>query len=210
MSKKLWGYARVSTREQNLARQLFELQKYVAKDDIFIDKQSGKNFDREQYKQLRAMVREGDELFVKSIDRLGRNKEGIKDELQYFKKKGVIVHILDFPQTLVSVEDEHTKNIMDMVTNLLIEVFGFVAEEERNMIRARQAEGIAAWRRTGKTKTGRPYGRPRKEVPEQAWDNVRALVKEKRIKTAQAWQLLGVSKNTYYRMMRQCAQEKED
>ena len=78
MSKKLWGYARVSTREQNLARQLFELQKYVAKDDIFIDKQSGKNFDREQYKQLRAMAREGDELYIKSIDRLGRNKEGIK------------------------------------------------------------------------------------------------------------------------------------
>ena len=210
MSKKIWGYARVSTPEQNLERQLYALQKYVNEEDIFIDKVSGKKFDREQYKQLRMIAREGDELFVKSIDRLGRNKEGIKDELQYFKKKGVIVHILDFPQTLVSVEDEHTKNIMDMVTNLLIEVFGFVAEEERNMIRARQAEGIAAWRRTGKTKTGRPYGRPRKEVSAQAWDNVRSLVKEKRIKTTQAWQLLGVSKNTYYRLIRRRAQENEE
>ncbi len=205
MSKKLWGYARVSTREQNLERQLYELQKYVNKEDIFVDKQSGKNFDREQYKQLRTMVREGDEIYIKSIDRLGRNKEGIKDELQYFKKRGVHVHILDFPQTLVAVDDEHQKAVMDMVTNLLIEVFGFVAEEERNMIRARQAEGIAAWRRTGQTKTGRPYGRPRKEVSEQAWDNVRALVREKRIKTTQAWQLLGVSKNTYYRLIRRHA-----
>ena len=210
MSKKIWGYARVSTREQNLARQLYELQKYVNKEDIFVDKQSGKNFDREQYKQLRAIVREGDEIYIKSIDRLGRNKEGIKDELQYFKKRGVHVHILDFPQTLVAVDDEHQKAVMDMVTNLLIEVFGFVAEEERNMIRARQAEGIAAWRRTGRTKTGRPYGRPRKEVSEQAWDNVRALVREKRIKTTQAWQLLGVSKNTYYRLIRRRAQENEE
>ncbi len=209
MSKKIWGYARVSTREQNLARQMYELQKYVNKEDIFVDKQSGKNFDREQYKQLRAMVREGDEIYIKSIDRLGRNKEGIKDELQYFKKRGVHVHILDFPQTLVAVDDEHQKAVMDMVTNLLIEVFGFVAEEERNMIRARQAEGIAAWRRTGRTKTGRPYGRPRKEVSEQAWDNVRALVREKRIKTTQAWQLLGVSKNTYYRLIRRHALEEE-
>ena len=209
MSKKLWGYARVSTREQNLERQLYELQKYVNKEDNFVDKQSGKNFDREQYKQLRTMVREGDEIYIKSIDRLGRNKEGIKDELQYFKKRGVHVHILDFPQTLVAVDDEHQKAVMDMVTNLLIEVFGFVAEEERNMIRARQAEGIAARRRTGQTKTGRPYGRPRKEVSAQAWDNVRSLVKEKRINTAQAWQLLGVSKNTYYRLIRRRTQEND-
>ena len=209
MSKKVWGYARVSTPEQNLERQLYALQKYVNEEDIFIDKVSGKKFDREQYKQLRMVAREGDELYIKSIDRLGRNKEGIKDELQYFKKKGVHVHILDFPKTLVTVDDEHQKAVMDMVTNLLLEVFGFIAEEERNIIRARQAEGIAAWRRTGRTKTGRPYGRPRKEVSEQAWDNVRALVREKRIKTTQAWQLLGVSKNTYYRMMRHHAQEAE-
>lgn len=205
MSKKNWGYARVSTPEQNLERQLYALQKYVNEEDIFIDKVSGKKFDREQYKQLRMVAREGDEIYIKSIDRLGRNKEGIKDELQYFKKRGVHVHILDFPQTLVAVDDEHQKAVMDMVTNLLIEVFGFVAEEERNMIRARQAEGIAAWRRTGRTKTGRPYGRPRKEVSEQAWNNVRALVREKRIKTTQAWQLLGVSKNTYYRLIRRYA-----
>lgn len=202
MAKKLWGYARVSTREQNLERQLFELRKYVSQEDIFSDLLSGKDFERPQYQKLKGLVREGDEIYIKSIDRLGRNKEGIKDELQYFKKHGVIVHIIDFPQTMVSVEDERTKSVMDLLTNLLIEVFGFVAEEERKMIRARQAEGIAVWKRTGRTKTGRPYGRPRKEIPQKMWDDVNALIKEKRIKIKQAWALLGVSKNTYYRLLR--------
>ena len=103
---------------------------------------------------------------------------------------------------MIGVEDEHQKSVMDMVTNLLIEVFGFVAEEERNMIRARQAEGIAAWRRTGQTKTGRPYGRPKKEIKPQTWDNIRDLIREKRVKTKDAWKLLGVSKTTYYRLVR--------
>ncbi len=202
MAKKIWGYARVSRKEQNIQRQLYALKKYVQPENIFSDFQSGKDFDRVQYQKLKALVREGDEIYVKSVDRLGRNKEGIKEELQYFKRNGVHVHILDFPQTMVSVEDEHTKSVMDMVTNLLIEVFGFVAEEERKMIRARQAEGIAVWKRTGRTKTGRPYGRPRKEISQKMWDDVNALIKEKRIKIKQAWALLGVSKNTYYRLLR--------
>ncbi len=206
MSKKIWGYARVSTREQNLARQLYELQKYVNKEDIFVDKQSGKNFDREQYKQLRAIVREGDEIYIKSIDRLGRNKEGIKDELQYFKKRGVHVHILDFPQTLVAVDDEHQKAVMDMVTNLLIEVFGFVAEEERKATLARQAEGIAVWRRTGKTKTGRPYGRPRVRRPKN-WEQVYEAWKGQHIRSKDAWKLLNISKNIFYRLVHEYEEE---
>ena len=109
-----------------------------------------------------------------------------------------------------AVEDEHQKAVMDMVTNLLIEVFGFVAEEERNMIRARQAEGIAAWRRTGKTRTGRPYGRPRKEISDRDWEKVISLLAEKRIKTKEAWKLLGVAKNTYYRLLRRRARQDDE
>ncbi len=205
-----YGYARVSTKEQNLERQMHELKKYVKPDDIFADFQSGKDFDRLQYKKLKEEICAGDELYIKSIDRLGRNKDGIKEELQWFKRHGVHVHILDFPQTMITVDDEHQKAVMDMVTNLLIEVFGFVAEEERKLTRSRQAEGIAAWRRTGQTKTGRPYGRPRKEVSEREWEKVIALIKEKRIKTKEAWKLLGIAKNTYYRLLRRNAQEKED
>ena len=202
MANRKFGYARVSTKEQNLERQIHELKKYVKAEDIFADLQSGKDFDRIQYKKLKEEVCLGDEVYIKSIDRLGRNKEGIKEELQWFKKRGVHIHILDFPQTMITVEDEHQKAVMDMVTNLLIEVFGFVAEEERKMIRSRQAEGIAAWRRTGQTKTGRPYGRPRKEISERDWDKVETLLNEKRIKTKEAWKLLNVSKTTYYRFLR--------
>jgi DNA invertase Pin-like site-specific DNA recombinase len=181
----------------------------VKPENIFSDFLSGKDFDRLQYKRLKEEVAAGDELYIKSIDRLGRNKDGIKEELQWFKRRGVHVHILDFPQTLIAVEDERQKSVMDLVTNLLIEVVGFMAEEERAMIRARQAEGIAAWRRTGQTKTGRAYGRPRIEVSDRQWNKVMTLLAEKRIKTKEAWKILGIAKNTYYRLMRRRAQEKE-
>ena len=95
MSKEIWGYARVSTKEQNLERQLIELRQYVPKEEnIISDKQSGKDFERSGYKSLRERVREGDELYVKSIYRLGRDKDAIKNELRFFKDKGIIVHIL--------------------------------------------------------------------------------------------------------------------
>ena len=101
MSKEIWVYARVSTKEQNLERQLVELRQYVPKEEnIISDKQSGKDFERAGYKSLRERVRDGDELYVKSIYRLGRDKDAIKNELRFFKDKGVIVHILNFATTI--------------------------------------------------------------------------------------------------------------
>ena len=203
MSKEIFGYARVSSKEQNLTRQLVELSKYVPKaENIFTDKQSGKDFDRSGYKLLKEKVRTDDELYIKSIYRLGRNKEMIKDELRYFKNKGVHVHILNFPQTMVEVNNKSQKNIMELVNNLLIEVFSFMAEEERENIRRRQAEGIAVWRQTGKTKTGRPYGRPKIQHPSN-WKKIYALWKEKKLKSKEAWYLLKISKNTFYRLVKE-------
>lgn len=203
MAKEIWGYARVSTKEQNLERQLVELRQYVPKEDnILSDKQSGKDFNRTAYQKLKSMARSGDEIYVKNIYRLGRNKQMIKDELQYFKDHSIHVHILSFPQTMVNVEDEHQKGVMELVTNLLIEVFSFIAEEERNNIRTRQAEGIAVWRNTGKTKTGRPYGRPRTQFPSN-WNHIYSIWKEKHIKSKEAWHLLNISKNTFYRLVRE-------
>ena len=93
MAKEILGYARVSTKEQNLERQLVELRRYVPKaKNIISDKQSGKDFERTGYKSLKERVREGDELYVKSIYRLGRDKDAIKNELRFFKDKGIIVH----------------------------------------------------------------------------------------------------------------------
>ena len=203
VSKEIFGYARVSTKEQNLERQLVELRKYVPKEEnIYSDKKSGKDFERNGYKLLKEKVRTGDELYIKSIYRLGRNKDAIKEELQYFKKKGVLVHILDFPQTMVEVKSKTQESIMELVNNLLIEVFSFMAEEERENIRRRQAEGIALWKQTGKTKTGRPYGRPRKEYPSN-WKKIYDLWKEKKLKSKEAWYLLRLSKNTFYKLVKE-------
>ena len=203
MSKEIFGYARVSTKEQNLERQLIELRRYVPKEEnIFCDKQSGKDFERSGYKLLKEKVRADDELYIKSIYRLGRNKEMIKDELRYFKNKGVHVHILNFPQTMVEVNSKSQKNIMELVNNLLIEVFSFMAEEERENIRRRQAEGIALWKQIGKTKTGRPYGRPKIQFPSN-WKKIYTLWREKRIKSKEAWYLLKISKNTFYRLVKE-------
>ena len=203
MPKEIWGYARVSSKEQNLERQLVELRQYVPKtENIISDKQSGKDFDRPGYQSLKERVREGDELFITSIYRLGRDKDAIKDELRFFKKNGVSVHILNFPQTMLEVNDEHQRSVMELFNNLLIEVFSFIAQEERENIRRRQAEGIALWRKTGKTKTGRPYGRPKIKFPSN-WKKVYALWKEKKLKSKEAWYLLKISKNVFYRLVKE-------
>ena len=203
MAKEIWGYARVSSKDQNLERQLVELRKYVPKaENIISDKQSGKDFNRPGYQSLKERVREGDELFITSIYRLGRDKDAIKNELRFFKEKGVIVHILNFPQTMLAVSDDHQRSIMELVNNLLIEVFSFIAQEERENIRRRQAEGIALWRKTGKTKTGRPYGRPKIKFPSN-WKKVYALWKEKKLKSKEAWYLLKISKNVFYRLVKE-------
>lgn len=203
MGKEIWSYARVSSKEQNLTIQMIELAKYVPKlENIFSDKQSGKDFDRPGYKMLKEKVREGDELYVKSIYRFGRNKEAIKEELKFFKRKGVAVHILNFPQTMIPIENEYQMRAMELVNNLMIEIFGFIAEEERENIRRRQAEGIALWKKTGKTRTGRPYGRPKIKMPSN-WEKVYNLWKEKRIQSKEAWTLLKVSKNIFYRFVKE-------
>ena len=203
MAKEIWGYARVSTKEQNLARQITELRQYVPKkENIYTDQQSGKDFDRSDYKELKGKVRAGDELYVKSLDRFGRNKRLIKDELQWFRDKGVLIHIIDFPQTMIEVKDERQRDILDLVTNIVIEILSYMAEEERKNIRARQAEGIRLWKETKTTKTGRPYGRPRKEIPSN-WNKVYDLWKNKQIKSKEAWLLLKVSRNTFYRLVKE-------
>ncbi|HCB92248.1 MAG TPA: resolvase [Selenomonas sp.] len=197
----MFGYARVSTKGQNVDRQTEELRKYVSKaENLYIDKQSGKDFDRVAYQQVKAALRDGDDLYVKSLDRLGRNKQQIKDELQQLRGKGVFVHILDFPQTMIQTKDEQQREILELATNIIIEIIGYMAEQERENIKKRQAEGIAVWRRTGRTKTGRPYGRPKKEAPKN-WIKVYDLWKRKEIKTKEAISLLGVGKNTFYRFV---------
>ena len=140
----IYGYMRVSTKAQNLNRQEDALLEFgVEKDNIFADKESGKNFDREKYQEMKSILKRNDVLVIKELDRLGRNKEMVKEELEYFKSNGIRVKILNIPTTLIDFP-EGQEWVMDMVNNILLEVMSSIAEEERRKIKTRQAEGIAA------------------------------------------------------------------
>ena len=194
---KRYFYGRVSMKDQNLDRQLASARTYKHIDRVFKDKKSGKNFEREGYQEMKEILEPGDEVVVHALDRLGRNKELIKKELAWFKEHDVIVRILNVPTTLI----EYPKGqewLMDMVNNILIEVLAAVAEQEREEMLERQAEGIAAMAvdENGKKisrKTGNGFGRKKKEVD-------LALRAGETVKDACT--RLGISRNTYYRKLR--------
>ena len=194
--EKVYGYARVSTREQNLDRQIAALRQYVTDErDIITDKESGKDFDRTGYQYLRErLIRPGDTLIVKSLDRL--NKEQVMEELRHFRADGVRVKILDLPTTMIDLPDGQDW-IVEMVNNILIEVLASIAEQERLTIRQRQAEGIAEAK-----KQGRLLGRKKTELPTE-WELVTGLWKSGSITAVQAMDRLGLKKSTFYRMVRE-------
>ena len=196
--EKIYGYARVSTREQNLDRQIAALRQYIADErDIITDKESGKDFNRPGYRYLReVLLRPGDTLIIKSLDRLGRNKQQVKQELEYYKAMGVRVKIIDMPTTMIDLPDEQDW-IVEMANNILIEVLASIAEQERLTIRQRQAEGIAEAK-----KQGRQLGRRKTELPEE-WEEVTALWKSGSITAVQAMDRLGLKESTFYRMVRE-------
>lgn len=207
MSKRYF-YGRVSSKDQNLARQLESAKKYKdALDGVFTDKQSGKNFDRDGYMSMKAVLEKGDEVVVHALDRLGRDKDMIKEELAWFKNHGVIVRILNVPTTLIEYP-EGQEWVMDMVNNILIEVLGAFAEQERENIRKRQAEGIAAMPvdENGKKisrKTGRGFGRQAKNP-----ENFAEVLKKQRsgeITLKEALELTGVGRTRWYELARSCS-----
>ena len=187
----IYFYARVSTVEQNLARQIEAAKKYKGVDEIFSDKMSGKNFNRIEYQRMKSMLQKGDEVVVKSLDRLGRDKNLVKDEIQWFKEHGVKLRILDIPTTLIEMEGQEW--VGDMVTNILIEVMASVAEQERMMIRERQREGIEAKRKSG---TWDEYGRPKKNTDgiEDYW----LAYKAGEMTREDCCKALGISSRTLY------------
>lgn len=197
MDNRVYGYARVSTREQNEDRQIEALKVYgVPEQNIIIDKASGKDTEREGYQYLkRQILRNGDTLVIKELDRLSRNKTDIKRELEEFKEMGIRVKILDIPTTLTEFPPDQ-EWILDMINSILIEVLGSIAENERNKIRSRQREGIEA----AKKKNVR-FGRPAVEKPDN-WDTVMAKVRSGEIKAVEAMQELGISRSSYYRLLR--------
>lgn len=202
-----YGYGRVSARDQNLARQITALKKFdpdLPDDRIYTDKQSGKNFNREHYLELKSILVPGDEILVEELDRFGRNKAEIKAELEWFKEHGVIVRVFDVPTTLIDFHGQEW--IGEMVNNILIEVLGAVAEQERKKIRKRQAEGIAAMPvvngRKVSSKTGRVYGRPSYVLDDVTFENLRQKQKDGLMTVEDCCRELGISRTTWYDRIR--------
>lgn len=194
-----FAYVRVSTKEQNTDRQTAELRKYVDnKQCIIIDKASGKDFNRPNYQALRQLSTAGDTIYIKSLDRLGRNKKAIKNELAYFKSKGVRIRCLDLPTTMIDTDNDL---ILDTITNILIEVYGMIAEQERRNIKQRQQEGITQAKAHGKH-----LGRPKAVFPAD-WCSVYTQWKHKSITAIKAMELLGLKRSTFYKLVKQYEQE---
>ena len=198
-------YQRVSTKTQNLARQEAAADRVPDVDRVFSDKQSGKNFDRAAYKELKSVVRSGDEVFVKSLDRLGRSKVDMKKELDWFRENGVVVRVLDLPTTLIEfpVGQEW---ILDLVNNILVEVLSAVAEQERLTIEERRKEGVAAMPvvdgRRVSSKTGRGFGRPKASVDSEMFSRLAAGYAAKRLSAKDCYSQLGVGRSKWFELIK--------
>lgn len=193
----IYGYARVSSKEQNLDRQLIELKRYVNEQNILVDKASGKDINRPSYQALKGALglRTGDTLYITSLDRLSRNKMDIKKEIQWFNDNGVILKVLDLPTSLIEVP-QGQEWIRDMINNILVEVLASMAEQERFNIRSRQRAGIDAAKAKGKH-----LGRPKSIVP----DNFTAVYerwKHGDITAMVAMRELNITSGTFYRMVK--------
>ena len=191
MAGTIYGYIRVSTREQNEDRQRLALAALpVPKENIYMDKQSGKDFERPQYRRLVRRLRRDDLLYVKSIDRLGRNYSEILEQWRMLtKEKGVDIAVLDMPL----LDTRRGKDLMGtFLSDIVLQVLSFVAETERDNIRQRQAEGIAAAKARGVR-----FGRPPLPLPDnfhmlhQAW-------RGQKITLRQAARACGMPTGTFY------------
>lgn len=173
-----YAYIRISDSSQKIYRQIDFMKQFgISENLIYIDKQSGKDFNRPSYKRLVRNLKAGDTLYIKELDRLGRNKSEIKEELNRLQKKKVHVRIANIPTTMHDFGEDDW--ILDMVNNILIEVLAAVAEQERLTNHQRQAEGIAAAKSRGVK-----FGRPAACLPDnfeyyyKAWSNKQISVSE--------------------------------
>ena len=191
MDRKVYAYGRVSTREQNLDRQMAAFREYgIASENIFVDKQSGKDFDRPQYKRLMRKVREDDLIYVKSIDRLGRNYQDIMEQWRIItKEKGADVCVIDLPL----LDTRRDKNLLGtFISDLVLALLSYVAENERNGIRQRQAEGIAAAKMRGVR-----FGREPIQLPEN-FEKACQEWKQGVISVTEAARECGMAQTTFY------------
>lgn len=203
---KVYGYIRVSTKEQNEARQEQQLKEKGC-NLILMDKATGKDFDRPNYKLLKQVVREGDKVIFTELDRLGRNYDQIKEEIRYFDNIGVEVDFLDFPMPTTS-DPLINKMLRDQIINTL----AYVAQKELEKNKCRRSQGIESMpidKKTGKRislKTGRVTGRPKTEITED-FIRIYNQWKNKELTAVKSMDLLGLKRNTFYRLVKEYENE---
>ncbi|CUO14707.1 recombinase family protein [Clostridium paraputrificum] len=199
---KTFAYLRVSTKDQNLDRQRESVLKYcednnieIQERDIITDKQSGKDFNREGYQTLKnSLLRSGDTLIIKELDRLGRDMTMIKEEWQSLERKGISIVVIDTPilNTVGKSDLEKT-----LISNIVFELLSYMAEKERLKIKQRQAEGIAAAKSKGKK-----FGRPTISYPDN-WEEVYTKLKDGKITAVKAMELTSMKKTSFYKLIKQ-------
>ena len=196
MEHRTYYYARVSSKDQNLDRQISAFKELGATDrDIITDKESGKDINRTGYMALKnAMLRSGDTLVVKSLDRLSRNKTDIKNELQFFKDNDIRVKVIDLPTTMMDLP-QGQEWVFEMVNNILIEVLGTIAQQERETTHQRQAEGIRAAKEKGKK-----LGRPALTFPDN-WNEVYSSWKNGEITAKIAMEKTNTKRTSFYKLV---------
>ena len=194
---KNFFYARVSSKDQILERQIVEAKKLGIEDEyIFLETASGKDFKRPEYQLLKRMLREGDTLYIKSLDRLGRNKQMILDEWnELVRIKNVNIIILDMP-LLDTTKYKDMNGLESLISDIILQLLSYMAEDERTRIKERQKEGIRA-----ALDKGIKFGRPRIE-PGDNFEEVYKMWKSNQITAVKAMQLLDLKNNTFYRRVK--------
>ena len=193
MNTKLFGYARVSTKDQNLDRQIKELlEQGINERDIYADMQSGKDFNRPKYQAIKQVLREGDTLIIKSIDRLGRNYSEILNEWREITKDiKADIKVLDMPLLDTT---QHAETLTgEFISDLVLQILSYVAQTERDFNKKRQSEGIAIAKEKGKH-----LGRPKAQKPDN-WKEVYTQWKNGEITAVKAMELTGTTKSTFYK-----------
>ncbi len=193
MQNTIYGYIRVSTKEQNEARQKIALQNFpVREENIFMDRQSGKDFNRTSYRKLLKKMRKKDILVIQSIDRLGRNYEEILEQWRILtRERQIDIVVLDMP--LLDTRDKNRDLTGTFMADLILQVLSYVAQNERENIRKRQAEGIAAAKERGVH-----FGNPGKPVP-VAFEDVAGKWRRKEISLSEALRELGIGRTYFYK-----------
>ena len=197
---KIYGYARVSSADQNEDRQVDALNAFkIQRTQIYIDKQSGKDFDRPKYKSLLKKLRQGDLLYIKSIDRLGRNYEEIQNQWRILtKERGIDIVVIDMP----ILDTRRGKDLMGtFLADIVLQVLSFVSQNEHEFIKQRQAEGIAAAKARGIT-----FGRPTKKLPEN-FDELVQQWERGKIKINEILKQTDLKQATFYNRLREYRQK---